>query len=152
MGTDTKPLRSLNSDIPSYVTFVNRTSRLATAWWLDFSGHPVSYGDIQPNGELKMNTYQTHPWVFRATENGAALTANQQEVFYPPLTEYQEYISVNIRAPVYSLRECCLMVVRSLVKSQQDLNTLDIPQTLKQDLLEPSTLWEELNLLNFNTP
>lgn len=52
-----KPIRSLHSDIPKFVIFVNRTNKLARAWWLDFSGNPVSYGDIPPNGELHMNTF-----------------------------------------------------------------------------------------------
>lgn len=52
-----KPLKSLNSNIQTYVTFVNRTSRLARAWWLDFSGNPVSYGDISPSQILQMNTF-----------------------------------------------------------------------------------------------
>ena len=52
-----KPLRSLNSDSATYVDFVNKSRGHANAWWLDFSGNPVSYGDIQPNGTLQMDTY-----------------------------------------------------------------------------------------------
>ncbi|XP_063072809.1 von Hippel-Lindau-like protein [Engraulis encrasicolus] len=143
-----KPIRSLHSDIPKFVIFVNRTNKLARAWWLDFSGNPVSYGDIPPNGELHMNTFITHPWIFRTTENGAALAANQQDVCYPTL----EVDIVNITTPVYSLYACCLMAIRRLVTSQQDLNILDIPQTLKQDLLSPPNLREELKLLNSSAP
>lgn len=142
-----KPLKSLNSDIQTYVAFVNRTSRLARAWWLDFSGNPVSYGDISPSQILQMNTFLTHPWIFRVTENGARLTANQQEVYYPTLSEYPNYISVNITTPVYTLRECCLMAIRRFVK-RQDLNKLDIPEILKHDLMTVPNLSKEIEIMN----
>ncbi|KAG5267266.1 hypothetical protein AALO_G00219840 [Alosa alosa] len=141
------PLKSLNSDTRTYVIFINKSSRRARAWWLDFKGKPVSYGDISPNGTLRMNTFLTHPWVFRVTENGAKLLANRQEVYYPTLSENKDIITVNITTPVYSLRECCLMVIRRLVK-RRDLNRLEIPEMLKHDLVTVPDLSKELEIMN----
>lgn len=56
-GRENESLRSLNSDIPTHVNFINRTEQSARLWWLDFTGQPVSYGDIRPNGSLPMDTF-----------------------------------------------------------------------------------------------
>ena len=50
-------LKSLNSDIPTFVGFINKSRNDARAWWLDFDGVPVSYGDIRPGALLRMDTF-----------------------------------------------------------------------------------------------
>ncbi|KAG1953130.1 von Hippel-Lindau-like protein [Pimephales promelas] len=96
------PLKSLNSNDPTFISFVNKSSRNAKAWWLNFSGKPVSYGDIKPGKTLKMNTYLTHPWIFRASD-GAKLLANLSEVYFPTQAQYEYgyplYKSVCVTAP-----------------------------------------------------
>jgi len=121
------PLKSLNSNDPTFISFVNKSSRNAKAWWLNFSGKPVSYGDIKPGKTLKMNTYLSkyrrtsnlsgllldfvplkqvfltaHPWIFRASD-GAKLLANLSEVYFPTQAQYEYgyplYKSVCVTAP-----------------------------------------------------
>ncbi|XP_041725194.2 von Hippel-Lindau disease tumor suppressor [Coregonus clupeaformis] len=150
---ENKALRSLNSDVQTHVNFINRSTRSARAWWLDFSGHPVSYGDIRPSGLLHMDTFLTHPWVFRASPNGAKLVADQQDVYMPAAaTEYEEdgspkFLNVVLTAPVYSLQELCLMLIRKLVE-EEDYGRLDIPESLKTDLRQRPDLLKELGLIN----
>lgn len=122
------PLKSLNSYDPTFISFVNKSSRNAKAWWLNFSGKPVSYGDIKPGKALKMNTYLSeyrrtsnlfrfgsplctkasiffftaHPWIFRASD-GAKLLVNHSEVYFPTQAQYEDgyplYQSVCVTAP-----------------------------------------------------
>ncbi|KAK6292317.1 hypothetical protein J4Q44_G00369010 [Coregonus suidteri] len=147
---ENKALRSLNSDVQTHVNFINRSTRSARAWWLDFSGHPVSYGDIRPSGLLHMDTFLTHPWVFRASRNGAKLVADQQDVYMPAAaTEYEEdgspkFLNVVITAPVYSLQEMCLMLIRKLGRRGGLRADLDIPESLKTDLRQRPDLLKEL--------
>lgn len=129
---------------------MNNSGRCATAWWINFCGEPISYGDIPSEETLKMNTFLTHPWIFRATESGAVLTANQLEVYYPTPSEYLDYIPVKITAPVYALREYCLMEIRRLVR-KEDFNKLDIPKMLKEDLSRPPSVMDDVEKLNSNT-
>ncbi|XP_036812572.1 von Hippel-Lindau disease tumor suppressor isoform X2 [Oncorhynchus mykiss] len=137
---ENKALRSLNADVETHVNFINQSKQSARAWWLDYSGHPVSYGDIRTDGLLRMDTFLTHPWVFRASRNGAKLLANQQDVYMPTAaTEYEE--------DVYSLQECCLMLIRNLVE-EEDYGRLDIPESLKTDLRQRPDLLKELGLIN----
>nr|XP_046190071.1 von Hippel-Lindau disease tumor suppressor-like isoform X3 [Oncorhynchus gorbuscha] len=147
VSVENKALRSLNADVKTHVNFINQSKQSARAWWLDYSGHPVSYGDIRTNGLL------THPWVFRAARNGAKLLANQQDVYMPTAaTEYEEdgdprFLNVVIATPVYSLQECCLMLIRNLVE-EEDYGRLDIPESLKTDLRQQPDLLKELGLIN----
>uniref|UniRef100_A0A8K9WQJ5 Beta-2-microglobulin n=2 Tax=Salmoninae TaxID=504568 RepID=A0A8K9WQJ5_ONCMY len=60
---ENKALRSLNADVETHVNFINQSKQSARAWWLDYSGHPVSYGDIRTNGLLRMDTFLTPPKV-----------------------------------------------------------------------------------------
>uniref|UniRef100_A0AAY4DEQ6 von Hippel-Lindau disease tumor suppressor n=2 Tax=Denticeps clupeoides TaxID=299321 RepID=A0AAY4DEQ6_9TELE len=150
---DDAPLRSLHSDAATHVVFVNRSGALARAWWLDFSGSPVSYGDIHSREGLSMNTYLTHPWIFRATESGARLLANHQDVYFPaPTTEWDEsgqpvFLRVLITAPMYSLRERCCVAIRRLVR-RDAIGRLDLPEMLKQELRQSPNLLAEIRTMD----
>ncbi|KAG2469179.1 von Hippel-Lindau-like protein [Polypterus senegalus] len=143
--------RSLHSDIPTYVEFCNRAGEVARAWWLDFNGNPVCYGDISPGNHLRMNTYVTHPWVFRNALNDAKLLVNLEDVYFPepPVDEDGETVfrQVVITSPVYSLKDYCSMLIRKLVK-EADFKKLEIAESLKEDLKEAPSLEQELRQLN----
>ncbi|XP_038852754.1 von Hippel-Lindau-like protein isoform X2 [Salvelinus namaycush] len=127
VSVENNALRSLNSDVKTYVNFINQSKQSARAWWLDFSGHPVSYGDIRTNGLLRMDTF---------------LTATEYEEDGDP-----KFLNVVIATPVYSLQECCLMLIRNLVE-EEDYGRLDIPESLKTDLRQQPDLLKELGLIN----
>lgn len=59
-----RPLHSLSGDDQSHVTFYNSSSKAVAAFWLNYQGIRVHYGDIQPGDSKHMDTYVTHPWVF----------------------------------------------------------------------------------------
>ncbi|XP_072529213.1 von Hippel-Lindau-like protein [Salminus brasiliensis] len=145
-----QPLRSLHSLHPTFIDFLNKSSGQAEAWWLDFSGAPVSYGDIRPGRALKMNTYQTHPWIFRALD-GSKLLADFREVYFPTEAEYGEdgdplYRTVVVTRPVYSLQEYCSKLIRKLVR-EEDIDKLEIPGFLKKDLHRSPDLLRDIQAL-----
>ncbi|MGH0175893.1 UNVERIFIED_CONTAM: hypothetical protein FKN15_005902 [Acipenser sinensis] len=144
-------LKSLNSDVVTNVTFVNKTRRKARAWWLDFRGDPVSYGDIGPDDRLRMTTYLTHPWIFRDTDTGAKLLVNMREIYFPEPNNDEDGCLVShdviITTPVYLLQDCCLMLIRKLVK-QKDYRKLEIPESLRKDLSIAPSLEKELQQYN----
>ncbi|XP_030646700.1 von Hippel-Lindau-like protein [Chanos chanos] len=146
------PLRSLHSDVPTFVNFVNKSNGKARAWWLNFSGQPVSYDDISPSHGLKMNTFLTHPWIFRRSETGEKLLVNFNDVYFPAPPEYDEhgfpqYRTVIITTPVYTLQECCSHLIRKLVK-KNDILKLDIPEFLRHDLCQTPDLHKEIRDLS----
>ncbi|XP_048862925.1 von Hippel-Lindau-like protein [Brienomyrus brachyistius] len=144
-----KTLRSLNSNTPTHVKFINKSRQMVRAWWLNFSGLPVSYGDIRPGGSLKMNTFLTHPWVFRTSDGYVQLLADREEVYFPTLTEYEDgfpvYKDVLIISQVNTLQEYCCMLIRKMVK-REDFDKLDIPECLKSDLTRTPDLLKELQI------
>ncbi|TRY57526.1 hypothetical protein DNTS_023479 [Danionella cerebrum] len=145
------PLKSLNSNDPTYMSFVNKSGRTAEAWWLNFSGSPVSYGDIQPGQAMQMNTFQTHPWMFRASD-GAKLLVNLGEVYFPTPAQFEDsgyprFQPVYVTAPVYTLQECCFRLIRSCVR-KQDISKLEIPAALRKDLMRTPSLRRDIQILS----
>ncbi|KAK6540252.1 hypothetical protein TWF694_009067 [Orbilia ellipsospora] len=56
--------KSVSSDRPTKVYFINNRASAVHLWWLNYEGERVSYGTVAGNGDVKeMNTYVTHPWV-----------------------------------------------------------------------------------------
>ncbi|XP_043093040.1 von Hippel-Lindau-like protein [Puntigrus tetrazona] len=90
MAKPEAPLKSLHSDNQTYITFINNANRKAEALWLNFEGEPESYGVIEPGSSHRMQTFLTHPWIFRASD-GAKLLVNNSEVYFPTPVQYDEH-------------------------------------------------------------
>ncbi|XP_071517189.1 uncharacterized protein [Panulirus ornatus] len=86
-------IRSLRSRQRSYVRFVNRTQRTVDVIWLDYNGVRQKYKTLIPGEAFKVNTFVTHPWIFRDAETTATLLVNSEEVFYPKVEEKQCEVS-----------------------------------------------------------
>lgn len=46
-----------------YTTFYNKSNAQRLLYWLDYSGNRVLYAVINPNANVGISTYTTHPWV-----------------------------------------------------------------------------------------
>jgi uncharacterized protein len=57
-------LKSLNSNTPITVTFVNKSKSYRGVMWLDFGGTPVTYTNLNPGQSYTAQTFLTHPWMF----------------------------------------------------------------------------------------
>ncbi|KAG0710922.1 von Hippel-Lindau disease tumor suppressor [Chionoecetes opilio] len=135
------PLRSISSRQQSYVRFINRTQRSVHVFWVNFAGENQLYKTLPPAGEYDVNTYVTHPWVFRDAETGAILLVNSEEVFLPkpvlpegllhfgPVSPYRTRIYISI--PLYTLLERAAQVVGSCLQNPMLAHSLDIPKNLK---------------------
>lgn len=55
--------KSLNSDTPTLIEFINITCGDVTLYWLNFEGTRTFYATIPSGGVHAQNTYVTHPWV-----------------------------------------------------------------------------------------
>nr|XP_053646816.1 von Hippel-Lindau-like protein isoform X2 [Cherax quadricarinatus] len=76
-------IRSIHSRERSFVCFVNCTRRNVDVFWVDFRGKHIKYKTLARRERYKINTYVTHPWVFRDSETSSALVVNSEEAFYP---------------------------------------------------------------------
>ncbi|XP_071852516.1 von Hippel-Lindau disease tumor suppressor-like [Apostichopus japonicus] len=139
-------LRSDDSGIRAFATFVNCSQRTVRVFWIDFEGTRVDYtrdrGGLQPRQYLQMRTFEGHPWIFRDKESNDKLYVRTsqnklEEVYFPVAWDGREAPTVRIQIPVYSLQDLCCQKIRRLVKSK-DLMSLELPNTLKLQLLHPS--------------
>uniref|UniRef100_A0A452IUD6 von Hippel-Lindau disease tumor suppressor n=2 Tax=Gopherus TaxID=38771 RepID=A0A452IUD6_9SAUR len=140
-------LRSLNTREPAHVIFCNRSPRVVIPIWLDFEGQPQPYPVLQPGTGRRMYSYLEHLWLFRDAETDDGLLVNQTELFVPTRNVNGQPIFANITLPVFSLKERCLQVIRSLVKPV-DYRRLDIVRSLYEDLEDHPDIRKDLQRLS----
>lgn len=136
-------LRSVNTREPSQVIFCNRSPRVVLPVWLNFDGEPQPYPTLPPGTGRRIHSYRGHLWLFRDAGTSDGLLVNQTELFVPSLNVDGQPIFANITLPVYTLKERCLQVVRSLVKPE-DYRRLDIARSLYEDLEDHPNVRKDL--------
>ncbi|XP_048212227.1 von Hippel-Lindau disease tumor suppressor isoform X1 [Perognathus longimembris pacificus] len=139
-------LRSVNSREPSQVIFCNRSPRVVLPVWLNFDGEPQLYPTLPPGTGRRIHSYRGHLWLFRDAGTCDGLLVNQTELFEPSLNVDGQPIFANITLPVYTLKERCLQVVRSLVKPE-NYRRLDIARSLCEDLEDRPNVEKDLKRL-----
>ncbi|XP_059800413.1 von Hippel-Lindau disease tumor suppressor [Hypanus sabinus] len=144
-------LRSHHSRQSSFVTFCNCTGRSVQPVWINYRGLPETYAVMAAQSGRKMNTFTGHPWMFRDAISDDRLLVNGHEVFFTPPGQVNEigqpqYIIVKITIPVYTLKERCLQVVRSLVK-REDYRHLEIVRSLHDELEDNPQVLKDLKRL-----
>eukprot|EP00062_Callorhinchus_milii_P006249 gi/632946842/ref/XP_007888758.1/ PREDICTED: LOW QUALITY PROTEIN: von Hippel-Lindau disease tumor suppressor-like [Callorhinchus milii] len=137
-------LRSVGNPQRSFLIFCNRSRRSVRPIWINYSGDPSK-------GPLARFPLPGHPWIFRDAVHEDRLLGNGQEIFMSPPGQVDEngvpsYIMVNITIPVYTLKERCLQVVRSLVK-REDYRKLEIVRSLYEDLEDGPNIQKDLRQL-----
>jgi len=138
-------VRSLESEIRSFVKFINCSERLVEVHWVNYEGHNVHYTNLKPGKHAMINTFKTHPWIFLDPTTGERLQVAHQEVFQPDAwfkhinSVRDAAVSVGrqearIHIPLKSLRELALWRILFLLDSKDDIYSLEIPNTLKAEL------------------
>lgn len=82
---DSKPTRSTNHDVSTYVNFVNKTRHRIQVLWLNYKGEPVWYMDLVPGESYRQQTYVTHPWMCVECDTGRfePMEINSHLILYP---------------------------------------------------------------------
>ncbi|NXT50623.1 VHL disease, partial [Pluvianellus socialis] len=136
-------LRSVDTRELSQIVFNNRSPRSVLPIWLDFEGRPRYYPVLQPRTGRIMHSYRGHLWLFRDAGTNDGLLVNQQEL----LVAAPNVNKADITLPVFTLKERCLQVVRSLVKPM-DYRKLDIVRSLYEDLEDHPDIKKDLQRLS----
>lgn len=139
-------LRSINSRQLTQVVFCNRSPRTVQPIWVNFQGAPQPYPAISPGTGRRMNTYLGHIWLFREVDTDVALTVNKNEMYIPSPNVNGQPAIINICLPVFSLKDRCLQVIRSLVKPE-DYRKLEIVASLYDDLDNRPNIEKDLRRL-----
>ncbi|UXI18380.1 hypothetical protein NH340_JMT04323 [Sarcoptes scabiei] len=67
-------LKSLNSEIPVKIVIRNQTDRDVAITWIDYDGNEVVYSILASNKNYILNSYVTHPWIFRDSKRNNLAT------------------------------------------------------------------------------
>ncbi|XP_077132849.1 von Hippel-Lindau disease tumor suppressor [Ranitomeya variabilis] len=147
-GSGPPQLRSFNSRQQAQVVFCNRSSRTVQPIWVNFQGNPEPYPVLLPGTGRRMCTYHGHIWLFREVNTDVGLTVNKNEIYIAPGDDngQQQPVMVNICLPVFTLKDCCLQVIRNLVKPE-DYRKLEIVTSLYDDLENRPNVQKDLQRL-----
>ncbi|KAM6300983.1 von Hippel-Lindau disease tumor suppressor [Aegotheles albertisi] len=143
VGVAVPCLRSVNSRELSEVVFNNRSPRSVLPIWVDFEGRPRSYPVLRPRTGRVMYSYRGHLWLFRDAGTNDGLLVNRQELFIAA----PDVSKADITLPVFTLKERCLQVVRSLVRPV-DYRKLDIVRSLCEELEDRPDVEKDLQRLS----
>lgn len=121
-------------------------------YWVNFNGQYVLFSQLKPIHEVVVNTFKTHPWIFKDMRTGERLHVNHDEVFWPKPWWYSNINvsemairrdSVTIHFPVKSLRELTIYrIIRCLLGNrhtprkitEKELNALELPEIIVNDI------------------
>jgi hypothetical protein len=56
-------LRSMNSAIPTEITFINNSTASLRVYWLSFQGKRVFFAEVKPGNSSGQKTFVSHPWL-----------------------------------------------------------------------------------------
>lgn len=139
-------LASGHSRTRSCLLFINNTQRMVGVFWMDYNGYQVHYRTLRPGMGIEVDTYLTHPWIFRDMTTGERMHAFHNDVYFPELHRVEtnppdaQRIScrreVNIHFPLNSLRTRCLWTLASFFSEKRMRPTVvqDLPYILRRDL------------------
>lgn len=121
-GTPGQKLKSVRSELDSYVEFFNRTTRHVDILWCNYAGEEVKYQRLEPKIQLQcsesgsgggtryahysVNTYVSHPWVVRDSNTQALLRINHRRYLLPTAYDgegYRTHVYIDIPGNVSSV-------------------------------------------------
>lgn len=128
-------LRSKESIEPARLVVVNRTKRPVDILWINYSAKLVRYKQLRLDEEVQINTFKTHPWIFRDYYTGLLMHVDHKEVLWPEAsTEKRPHQLVHIHFPLQSLKTISLWATVLKVRNLREITEMEIPQTLRNDL------------------
>lgn len=134
-ATYDKTVRSKESLESARVIIFNRTKRPVQILWINYDAITQLYRILRPGEQLEINTYKTHPWIFRDYWTGMSMHVNHQEVFWPEAsTDKHPVQHVHIHFPVQSLKEISSWAIVVKARDFKEITQMEIPETLRNDL------------------
>jgi len=56
-------LNSVNTDVPTKITFVNTSGMYRSLQWIGYKGEVKDWGGLNAGAQITLDTYVTHPWM-----------------------------------------------------------------------------------------
>lgn len=128
-------LRSQEFSEPARLLIKNLTQRPVDILWINYEAKLIRYRLLRSGDEVQINTFKTHPWIFRDYLTGLLMHTNHKEVLWPEAsTEKRPMQRVNIHFPLQSLKTIALWATVLRVRNHNEIARMEIPQTVRTDL------------------
>lgn len=128
-------LRSQEFNAPARLSIKNMTQRPVDVLWINYEAKLVRYRLLRSGDEVQINTFKTHPWIFRDYLTGLLMHTNHKEVLWPEAATAKRPIQhVYIHFPLQSLKTIALWATVLRVRNINEIEHMEIPQTLRTDL------------------
>lgn len=133
------PLKSGPSLSLCYVRFINVTDKRVDVIWVNYNGVCVCYRTLAPRCYIDIETFVSHPWIFRNSDTWDRMDICKQEVYHiepsdVKLLKCNRRLPAHITLPVYSLKELCYQSIRKSLSNKNQIYQLDIPKSLQDEL------------------
>lgn len=129
-------VKSIESKEPVFLIIGNLTNRIINMYWVDYESKLVLYKTLKPRTGIILDTYKTHPWVFRDSNTNERMHVNHTDIFWPESSEpnQEQRSRVLIHFPVRTLKENALWKIVQLINDGKSIDRLEIPTLLLEDL------------------
>lgn len=133
-----RTLRSIESLEPVHMVIHNNTRRFVDVYWISYDSRLVRYKTLRAQDSLTVNTFKSHPWIFRDYSTGVPMHVDHKEVLWPIVQaetdQERPCHRVNIHFPMQSLRTISLWSLVLPVRNLNEIEKMEIPATLRYDL------------------
>lgn len=123
-----------------FVLFVNKSARYVDIFWINYKGKQENFGTIEPGGQRKINTFSTHPWIFRSKGTGEKLHIDNKDIFWPIPSFYNGRAARRVVCIHFPLRSLFVNSMWALVTSDSiDINnakTFNVPVFLRSQIVK----------------
>lgn len=137
-----------HSSLRSCLLYINGTERMVGVFWMDYNGYQVHYRTLRPGIGMEVDTYLTHPWIFRDMTTGERMHVLHKDVYYPEMYRAHDnnnpyanhWVSCRrqlyIHYPLDSLRKRCLWTLAKYIdnKTIPAKKLVELPYILRRDL------------------
>lgn len=107
---------------------------------------------MPPDTRTALNTYSSHPWIFKDANTGELMHVNHKEVYWPEpwiLTKLTTRSPINIHLPLRTLGETATWIIAGNLSSEESIDRLEIPKKLCEDL---KAVFKTMNEYKNSTP
>lgn len=139
---DLTGVRSIRASTKVFLKIFNLTNLDVNVIWLDYDGREQIYYTLtQSRRDISVDTFETHPWIFREKNSGNRLTAQPGAggpvmIYLPKICIYRGGIArlpVWITYPFGSLKYRCFVAFKEWGLLPESLMGLELPPTLLDD-------------------
>ncbi|XP_053210159.1 protein Vhl-like [Panonychus citri] len=120
-----------------FLNIYNLTTHAVELIWIDYEGKEQTYSILVGPKNIEVDTFETHPWIFRESRTRKRLAVFQGTPGYPKKVLLPETAKPSIRKPVFithpieNLRDICYLSLKRSGLKPHKIQQFDIPRELK---------------------